>query len=334
MEKRRCGNSDIEVSVLGIGAWPFGGTNGDYWGPQDQKDVDRVVRAALDRGTNLFDTAEIYNGGRSEESLGKALGGRRAEAVIETKIAPSNCSPAAIREHCDASLRRLKTDCIDIYLVHWPVRDFPVPGVFETLAALQRDGKIRSIGVSNFGVRQLTEALQTGARIDVNQMHYSLFARAIEIDVVPLCLQHDVGVEAYMPLLQGLLAGKYKSADEIPQNRRRTRHFNGHRPGCQHGEPGAEKECFEALAEIRGIAEREGLTMSDLALGWTAAKPGIVSVLVGVRNMRQLEANTRGCSLKLAPDLIAELDRLTDPVLQKLGSNPDYWQGGQNARIC
>ena len=333
MKKRRCGNSEIEVSVLGVGAWAFGGTSDDYWGAQDQSDVDRVVHAALDRGVNFFDTAEGYNAGRSEESLGKALGRRRDEAIVETKIAPDGCTPDGIRERCDASLRRLDTDVIDIYLVHWPIEDHSVPDAFETLASLREEGKIRAIGVSNFGVRQLTEALATGVRIDVNQLHYSLFARAIESEVVPLCLEHNIGVEPYMPLLQGLLAGKYATVDEIPEDRRRTRHFSGERPGTGHGEPGAEKECFDALAAIGELAQREGVSMSELALAWTAAKPGVVSVLAGVRNLEQLEANARGCALDLAPEVVAELDRLTDPILEKLGSNPDYWQSGENRRI-
>ena len=180
MEKRRCGRSDISLSVVGVGCWSFGGGPGSYWGPQEQKDVDDVVHAALDNGINYFDTAEGYNEGRSEEALGRALEGRREEAVIGTKISPSNTEPSVLRRHCEASLRRLRTDYIDIYMVHWPITDRSVEDAFDTLMSLRSEGKVRSIGISNFGVRQMEEALATGARIDVNQLCYNLLSRAIE----------------------------------------------------------------------------------------------------------------------------------------------------------
>jgi len=192
MERRRCGKSDLELSVLGIGCWSFGG--GEYWGAQEEGDVRAVVHTALDHGINYFDTAEGYNEGRSEESLGKALGGRRHEAVIGTKVSPSNAEPAVLRAHCEDSLRRLQTDCIDLYMVHWPITRYSVEDAFGTLRTLQSEGKIRSIGVSNFGVQQLSEALTTGARIDVNQLCYNLLSRAIEVEILPLCRQQGIGV--------------------------------------------------------------------------------------------------------------------------------------------
>ena len=162
MEKRAVGKSGIEISVMGIGGWSYGG--GDYWGPQAQEDVDAVAHAALDNGINFFDTAEGYNEGRSEEAVGRALKGRRDEAVIATKISPNNTEPTMLREHCEASLDRLQTDYIDIYIVHWPITEHSVEDAFATLNALKEEGKIRSIGVSNFGVEQLSEALATGVQ--------------------------------------------------------------------------------------------------------------------------------------------------------------------------
>ena len=168
MEKRECGKSGIEISVFGIGCWSYGG--GDYWGPQAQKDVDAVAQAALDSGINFFDTAEGYNSGRSEEALGIALKGRRHEVIIGTKFGMRRADPVVLREKCETSLRRLQTDYIDIYMVHWPIPEGPVEEVFSTLKALQLEGKIRSIGVSNFGVQQLSEALETGVRLEVNEL--------------------------------------------------------------------------------------------------------------------------------------------------------------------
>ena len=139
MEKRVVGKSGIEISVMGIGGWSYGG--GDYWGPQAQEDVDAVAHAALDNGINFFDTAEGYNEGRSEEAVGRALKGRRSEAIIATKISPNNTEPTVLREHCDASLRRLQTDYIDIYIVHWPITEHSVEDAFATLNALKGGGQ-------------------------------------------------------------------------------------------------------------------------------------------------------------------------------------------------
>lgn len=331
MEKRICGKSEIELAVLGIGCWSFGG--GKYWGAQEESDVRAVVHTALDYGINYFDTAEAYNAGRSEESLGKALQGRRQEAIIGAKVGPDNTEPSVLRAHCEDSLRRLQTDYIDIYMVHWPITEHSVEEAFATLMALRSEGKIRSIGVSNFGVQQLSEALGTGARVDVNQLCYNLVSRAIEVEILPLCRQQGIGVLGYMPLLQGILTGKYRTADEVPAPRTRTRHFRGDRPEARHGEVGAEEETFLAADGIRVMAREEGIPMGQLALAWTIAKPGITCMIAGTRNVSQLRQHLQACSFSLSPEIVAQLDTLTEPLLRKLGSNADYYQGGENSRV-
>ena len=315
MEKRTVGKSGIEISVMGIGGWSYGG--GDYWGPQAQEDVDAVAHAALDNGINFFDTAEGYNEGRSEEAVGRALKGRRDEAVIATKISPNNTEPTVLREHCEASLRRLQTDYIDIYIVHWPITEHSVEDAFATLTALKEEGKIRSIGVSNFGVAQLSEALATGVQLDVNQLCYNLLSRGIELEILPLCQQHEMGILGYMPLLQGLLTGMYKTAEELPAVHSRFRHFRGDREMAGHGEEGAEEEMFAAVEDIRKVAEAEEVPMSRLAIAWTIAKPGITCELVGTRNPSEMEENLHVASLSLSPETIAKLDEITTPLLQK-----------------
>jgi aryl-alcohol dehydrogenase-like predicted oxidoreductase len=330
MERRTCGNTGISLSVLGIGCWSFGG--GDYWGAQDQSEVNAVVHHALDRGINYFDTAEAYNDGRSEESLGLALKTRRSEAIIGTKVPPNHTEPSVLRQHCEASLQRLQTDTIDIYMIHWPITDHSVEAAFATLQALQAEGKIRSIGVSNFGARQLSEALATGVRIDANQYGYNLLSRAIEIDLLPACSRLGIGILAYMPLLQGLLTGKYASADEMPAARTRTRHFRGDRPGSRHGEAGAEAETFAAIAGIRDIARQLHVPMAHLALAWILSRPEITCVLAGIRSLAQLDENAAGVALQLAPAVIGQLNRLTEPLLHRLGSSPDYYQGRDHGR--
>jgi myo-inositol catabolism protein IolS len=332
MDRRASHKSGTEIPVLGVGAWSFGGGADDYWGAQEQSEVEAIVNAALDEGINYFDTAEAYNDGRSEESLGDALRSRRDEAIIGSKISPENTEPSVIREHCEASLRRLRTGYIDLYMVHWPIRNHSVEEAFGTLAELQSEGKIRAIGVSNFGPRDLSEALATGAGIAVNQLHYNLLSRAIEHETLPLCRQHDIGVLAYMPLLQGVLTGKYPSLDETPPNRLRTRHFRGDRPGARHGTAGAEEEVRRALGGIRVVADELDIPMGHLALAWVASQPGVTSVIAGARNVDQLRRNAEGCSISLSADTVARLDRLTDPVKQKLGPNIDYWQNEANSR--
>jgi aryl-alcohol dehydrogenase-like predicted oxidoreductase len=323
----------LQLSLLGIGCWSFGGGEGDYWGPQDQHDADDVVARALDLGVNYFDTAEGYNDGRSEESLGRALGRRRPEAVIGTKVAPDNTRPDVLRAHCEASLRRLNTDYIDLYIVHWPITLYSVADAFATLMDLQHEGKIRYIGVSNFGVNQLTEALATGAEIAANQLAYSLLVRSIELEIVPLCRARGVGVTAYMPLMQGLLTGKYRTPDDVPAVRARTRIFRGDRPLSRHGEDGAETEVFAALAFLRDMAEQKGVPIAALALAWAAARPEISSVILGVRSPAQLEEGIRGIETSLSAADIAALNTASEPVLRLLGANADLFQGGERGRI-
>jgi len=239
-----------------------------------------------------------------------------------------------LRQHCEASLRRLGTDYLDIYMVHWPITDYPVEDAFATLAALRDEGKIRAIGVSNHGIRQLSEvvSLRAGAPIAVNQLYYNLLSRAIEVEILPLCRQLNIGVIGYMPLQQGLLTGKYRSADEMPWVRTRTRHFRGTRRGARHGGAGAEGEIFAALDDIRSLAEELQLPMSRLALAWTLARPGITCVLAGARTAAQVRENATAAQISLTPQAIERLDELTDPILRILGSNPDYWEDPQNSR--
>ncbi len=330
ISRRQVGTAGMTLPVYGIGCWAFGG--GDYWGAQDQRDVDAVVSIALEHGANYFDTAEAYNEGRSEEALGLALKGRRARALIGTKVTPNHTRPDLLRQHCEASLRRLQCEQIDLYMVHWPISEHPVEDAFRTLEDLRREGKIAAIGVSNFGVRQLSEALESDAAIVSNQLCYNLLSRAIEVELAPFCAARQIGILAYMPLLQGLLSGKYRSAGEVPAMRARTRHFRGDRPNSRHGEAGAEEETFAALEGIRAMATELDIPMAQLALAWILHQPGISSVLTGIRSAQQFLENLPAFEIHLAPDTLTRLDRLTEALLRQLGSSPDYYQPRQNGR--
>lgn len=336
---RQCGKSDLKLPILGMGCWAYGG--GEYWGAQSQQDVNEVVRLAVESGCNFFDTAEAYNGGTSEASLGLALRGiPREQVIIGTKISPSNTQPEKLKEHCEASLRRLQTDYVDLYMVHWPttahaIKHFTselmvppkVQDAFDALMRLKQAGKIRYIGVSNFGPAKLDEAIATGAEIVINELPYGLLTRAIELEVLPKCRALGVGVVGYLSLLQGLLAGKFSTLDEVPDWRLRTRHFDSHRTArTRHGLPGAEPETNAALASIRAIASKYGTTMPALAMGWAMAGPGITCSLCGSRNVRQLQQNLTAARQPLAPEIIEELNVVTQPLLEKLGPSFDYWE--------
>jgi myo-inositol catabolism protein IolS len=345
LEIRNCGTSGLKVSALGVGCWSFGG--GEYWGRQAQADADEVVRRAFELGITYFDTAEVYNSGRSESSLGRAIKGiPRDKIVIGTKISPSNTAPETLARHCEASLERLGTDYIDLYMVHWPItpqaaRHFndeavALPSVeqaFEALGTLQRQGKVRYVGVSNFAAPKLKEALDTGAEIAVNQLPYSLVARAIEYEVLPLCRMLDVGVVAYMTLWQGLLTDRYNSLDELPVWRRRTRQFDARKNElARHGEPGAEEETWQALLAVRRIARELGSKTSQLALRWALAGPGMSCVLAGARSRQQLEANAAAAAEKLPEEVIQRLNKATEALKAKLGPSFDYYESPANDR--
>ncbi len=271
MHYRRLGSSDFDVSVLALGAWQFGDPS--YWGDTPEKKIQATVDRALDAGINLFDTAEMYGNGESERALGKALGSRRDDVFIASKVVPEHCAPGALRKACENSLRRLNTSAIDLYQVHWPIRDTPIGEVYGVLERLRDEGKVRAAGVSNFGVQDLTEWCDVGDCVS-NQLGYNLLFRAVEWDILPACRAKGVGVLAYMPLMQGLLSGRWTVPDEVPTQRRRTRHFSRDRDGTRHGEAGCETETFQALDGLRKIADDLGQSNGNSRAGVASCKAG------------------------------------------------------------
>ena len=348
MEYRSCGNSDLKLSVLGLGCWAFGG--GEYWGEQNQQDVNEVVREAVNYGINYFDSAEAYNNGQSEVSLGQAIKTLpRNKLVIGTKISPSNTYPDILVKHCEDSLKRLATDYIDIYMVHWPVHSTSIkhftkdqsvidnpPSIeeaLETMKKLQQQGKIKYIGVSNFAKPRLDCLQQYCDDIVVNELPYSLLTRAIEWEALPYCADNNIGIIGYMVLLQGLLADIYPTLDDVPQWQRRTRHFNA--DGCEltrHGEAGAEKETNQALAGIRKIMTQCKMTMPEIAIKWAVANKNIACSLVGARNAKELKANVKAAEEPLPQEIVDSLNKVTQPLLNKLGPSFDYYESEKNNR--
>lgn len=323
MQYRKLGKTDIDVSTVALGTWAFGGDA--TWGDQDEQNSRATVHAALDGGINFFDSAEVYANGRSEEVLGRALKGRRDEAVIATKVLPSNLDREGLRRACEQSLQRLQTDYIDLYQIHWPSRTIPWEETVDTLEALKEEGKIRAIGVSNFGVQDLTDFLELGW-CETDQVPYNLLWRAIEYEIQEVCVEAGVGILCYSPLAQGLLTGKFTSAEDVPDDRAYTRHYSKDRPKARHSEPGYEEQVFDAVAKIGQICERIDQPMARVAVAWLLQRPGVTSVITGARNPDQIQETLQAAELDLSPVTVAELDAATQEVKECIGPNPDPWQ--------
>jgi aryl-alcohol dehydrogenase-like predicted oxidoreductase len=329
MQTYKLGKSDITVSALAMGCWAIAGDL--VWGPQDEAESVATVHAALDAGVNFFDTAEGYSNGESEAVLGRALLGRRHEAIIATKVSRGNLSGEEVRQACEGSLRRLQTDYIDLYQIHWPRRTVPLTETLGTLERLREEGKVRAIGVCNFGMEDLADLLAAGWS-ETNQLPYSLLWRAIEHGIQQKCQEESMGILCYSPLGQGLLTGKYATPDEVPEGRRRMRFFSSERSETRHGDPGCEAETFAAIETIRGICDDIGQPMAKVALAWLFHQPGVTSVLAGARTPEQIHKNVQAVELTLSPDVVEQLTAATEEVKRLIGPNPDPWQSESRFR--
>ncbi len=330
MRYRLLGQSGFSVSVLSFGGWQMGDEG--FWGPSDEADAERTVKEALDAGINLFDTAEMYGNGESERLLGQYLGKRREDVFLASKVSPEHCSPERLRESLENSLKRLNTDRIDLYQVHWPPRDVPFSEVYGELERLREEGKIRAVGLSNFGPQDLREWQDAGNAVS-NQVGYNVLFRAVEYETVPASRAYELGVMAYMPLMQGLLSGRYGRIDEVPMMRRRTRHFSGTRQGTRHGEGGHEPLLTATMEELGDFAEAIGLPLAVLSIAWLTAQPGISSVILGARTPSQMRSNLAAADLDIGPAAVAQLDEITFPLKQAMGANCDLWETASQSRI-
>jgi len=329
MRTCKLGKTDLSVSLIAMGCWALAGDA--TWGPQEEAESVATVHAALDAGVNFFDTAEGYGGGDSEAVLGRALLGRRHQAVIATKVSRANLSAGEVQQACENSLRRLQTDYIDLYQVHWPSRTVPLAETMEALAQLREQGKVRAIGVCNFGVQDLSEVLELG-RLETNQLPYSLLWRAIEYEIQARCVDEDIGILCYSPLAQGLLTGKFSSPNKVPEGRARIRLFSTDRPQARHGEPGCEEEMFVALERIQAICDEIGQPMASVALAWLLHQPGVSSVIAGARRPDQIRQTAQAVDLELSPEIARQLAEATEEVKRLIGRNPDMWQSTSRFR--
>ena len=320
MNTRFLGNTGVRVSELCFGAMTFGGRG--YWkniGQVEQKEADALVGMALDGGINFFDTANVYSEGRAEEILGKALGSRRKEIILATKVrgrmGPSPNDVGLSRKHilesCDASLRRLGTDWIDLYQVHSFDPRSPLEETLRALDDLVRVGKVRYIGASNYAGWQLMKALAVSdaqhlERFVTLQALYSLIARDLELELVPLCLDQKLGILTWSPLGGGFLTGKYRRGKPRPQGARRSE------PAGQFLQFD-EQRGFDIVDELERIATDHAATITQAALNYLLRKPVVSSVIIGARTPEQLADNLKTTSWEMTAGEVARLDALSAP---------------------
>ncbi len=315
---RRLGRGGPIVSPVGLGCNNFGGR-------LDAAGTERVVHAAVDLGITLFDTADVYGRGMSEEYLGQALGSRRSKVLIATKFGGamgSGPSPEgggtrdAIMYAVEESLRRLKTDVIDLYQYHRPDGVTPAEETLQALDDLVRQGKVRYIGNSNFTAAQAHESAQVSASDDLSsyvtaQNHYSLLTRDIEDELVPACENLGLSVLPYFPLESGTLTGKY-TRNVAPAEGTRMATFSAMSPALAARFLNADR--FNKIEQLTALADSSGAKLLDFAFGWLLSKPYIASVIAGATRPEQLEANVKAALWRPTPDVDREIDRITRPV--------------------
>jgi myo-inositol catabolism protein IolS len=257
----------------------------------------------------------------------------RDKVIIATKVSQNHLRPKDLRKSCETSLAYLDMEYIDIYYIHWPNWEVPYEETLGEMERLESEGKIRHIGLSNFGKRDLTDILNVG-RCEINQLAYNLLFRAIEYEIIPTCIENQVSVACYSSLLHGILADKYPIIADVPENRGRTRHFSSlTHAQTRHGGPGAEAETQQALDSIRQVCREAGLPMAQVALAWLLSRPAVATVIAGAGNPAQIKANTAAADIRLSEDILRALEKVTDPLKQKLGSNADMWDVSQNCRV-
>ena len=314
METRKLGNSDLQITRVGYGAWAIGGGGWEFsWGDQDDNDSIAAIHKSLELGANWIDTAAVYGLGHSEEVVAKALAGWKGKRPYvftkcilrwDEKGKISKVFDAdSIRQECEDSLRRLKTDAIDLYQMHWPPPDngAGLEEAWTTLNELKTAGKVRWIGVSNFDAAQMERAGKI-APITSDQPPYSMIRRAVEKEVLPYCASYGIGVISYAPMASGLLTGAMtkERAASLPSDDFRTRN-------AEFREPRLSKN-LELVERLRVVGTRHGKSPAEVAIAWVLNNPAITGAIVGARNAKQAEGVMRAAELKLSPVEILEIE--------------------------
>jgi myo-inositol catabolism protein IolS len=315
MEYRQFGKTDLKISAIGFGCWEIGGT----YGRIDEREFQRAVAQAIDSGITCFDTAEAYGMGVSEAALARALGARRNDVVIATKFGVGydempnrrDSSRARVLASIDKSLQRLKTDHVDVYLVHWPD---PLTPLAETMAALDdivRQGKARYVGISNFRLEQIEEAIRL-RRVDVVQYAWNMFDRRMQTEIFPYCQIEQIGVMAYGSLAYGMLSGTFHSGMSFDETDWRSKSGNLGSLNLFRTLSGAEyfPRNLAAVEELRPLAAKYGKSLPQFALHWTLSNPVVGTALVGFRNPAEVSENLGALGWEISSADMAEVDAI------------------------
>ncbi|MGA2322999.1 MAG: aldo/keto reductase [Sedimentisphaerales bacterium] len=312
MRTRRLGNTDLELTVVGLGTWAMGGPWQFGWGPQDENEAIAAILKAVDLGINWIDTAAIYGCGHSEELLGIALKKTKIRPIIATKCSllwndkreKIGCLKAeSIRKECEDSLKRLGIETIDLYQMHWPDPEIDLEEGWGEMARLQKQGKVRYIGVSNFNAKQL-DRIRKIAPVASLQPPYSMIRRGIEKDLLGYCAKNNIGVVAYSPMQRGLLTGKFskKRLSELAPDDHRLKSGDYQEP---------EFSATLALVDkLRPIAERNKKTLAQLAIAWVLRRPEVTAAIVGARKPSQIAETAPAGDWILTKNDIAEIEKL------------------------
>jgi aryl-alcohol dehydrogenase-like predicted oxidoreductase len=324
VDTRQLGASDLHITPIGFGAWAIGGPDYAFgWGPQDDEESVAAIRRAVDTGINWIDTAAVYGLGHSERVVARALKalGSSRRPYIFTKCSLvwddagtiSHCLKAdSVRKELEASLRRLDIDAVDLYQIHWSKpwgMKEPAPDIeegWQTLAALQREGKVRHIAVSNFDVAEM-ERVRSIAPITSLQPPYSMLRRGVEAEVLPYCLAHDIGVIVYSPMAAGILSGAMtrERATNLPASDWRSKNPEYQEPRLTQN--------LALVEELRKIGARYGTSPGAVAIAWTLRQPAVTGAIVGFRSPGQVDGLRAAASLRLTSEEIATIDGLTAP---------------------
>ena len=318
MELQFVSNSDIKITPIIMGTWQAGKSG---WSGIDDAEITKAIRGAFDEGITTFDTAEEYGWGYSEQVLGSALSHVRDQVIFATKVHPRNLQHDQVIHSCHQSLENLKTDYIDLYQIHWPsgswgTKKVPIEETIGAMNELKDQGKIRAIGVSNFSVTQLQEAMRFG-HIDSLQSPYSLFWRHAEREGMPYCIEQNITFLAYSSLSQGILTGKFQPDHRFAKkdHRKRNRLF----------QPENFNRVQKALKKLDPIAKRNNVSIGQLSLAWLIAHPK-THPIAGARNVEQALQNIKSIDVKLSDKDLAEMDAISRIVTEHLDDNPVMWK--------
>ncbi len=309
MKKRQLGINGPHLTEIGFGAWAIGGSWKYGWGKVDDAESITAIHKALDLGINWIDTAAQYGLGHSEEVTGRALRGKRDKVFIATKCSQlwddkgamwTSLKPESIRMECEDSLRRLQTDHIDLYQIHWPDPETPIEESWTAMARLKNEGKVRFIGVCNYGVEQL-ERCENIAHVQSLQPIYNLLERDIEREILPYCMSHGIGVVAYSPMQSGLLSGSFDMKRLASDD---WRHMSD-----KFKEPKYSRG-IRIVEKLRPIAQKYDKSVGQLAVAWVLMNDAITSAIVGARKQQQVEQDVGGSGWRISPEDMITIEQM------------------------